>query len=260
MSILAMASGASGMDAQQRNLDVCAHNLANANTGSFKSSQANFVDVMGQTLKSAGTDAGSGNNTPGGIQIGNGSRLISTTKSFSQGQLTQTDGKYDLAIEGDGFYEVERPDGTSGYTRDGALRVSSDGRIVTNHGYLLKGGFQAIPSGSEIVVAENGQVTVLAPSGKQSFRIQLVRFPNPGGLQSMGSNIYVETDASGAPELGNPGESGFGSIRQGFIEGSNVNAVKEMVDMITAQRAFEMSSKAIKAGDEMLGVVNRIKG
>jgi len=248
------------MQAQQLNLDTIANNLANVNTTGFKKSKLEFQDLLYQQSRPAGADSGSGNQVPAGLQVGAGSRVVSTAKVFTQGTLSQTGEKLDIGIQGDGFYEFQRPDGTSAYTRDGSFKVTSTGQVVTNDGYPVLSGFQAIPSGATAVsVATTGEVTVTTASGRTSFQIQLLRFANPTGLENAGGNLYLETEASGTPELGNPGANGFGTTIQGYLEGSNVNVVTEMVNMIVAQRAYEINSKAIQTSDAMLQEVNNLK-
>jgi flagellar basal-body rod protein FlgG len=257
---LSLYSAATGMEAQQMNLDTIANNLANVNTPGFKRSKIEFQDLLYQKPRSAGSDAGGGNIVPTGVEIGNGSRVASTSKEFSQGQLTATGGNLDLAIQGDGFYEVQRPDGTTAYTRDGSLKLNATGQVVTSDGLPVLGGFQPIPSGTtSISVAQTGEVTIQNATGSQTFRLTLTRFANPGGLRSLGGNLYQETPASGTPETGNAGEQGFGTIMQGYTESSNVNLVEEMVNLITAQRAYEINSKSIQASDEMLQNVAQMK-
>lgn len=257
---LSLYSAATGMEAQQMNLDTIANNLANVNTPGFKRSKIEFQDLLYQKPRSAGSDAGGGNIVPTGIEIGNGSRVASTSKEFTQGQLTSTGGNLDLAIQGDGFYEVQQPDGTTAYTRDGSLKLNATGQVVTSDGLPVLGGFQPIPSGTtSISVAQTGEVTLQSASGTQTFRLTLTRFANPGGLRSLGGNLYQETPASGTPETGNAGEQGFGTIMQGYVESSNVNLVEEMVNLITAQRAYEINSKSIQASDEMLQNVAQMK-
>lgn len=248
------------MEAQQLNLNTIANNLANANTTGYKRSKIEFQDLLYQKGRTAGADAGGGNVVPTGIELGNGSKVVSTAKVFTQGQLKQTGEKMDLAIEGDGFLEVQRGDGTKAYTRDGSLKIDGQGRVVTSDGLEVLSGFQPIAAGSTgVAIASGGEVTVSSTNGNQSFRIQLTRFANPSGLRSLGGNLYEETPASGTAETGNPGESGFGGIQQGFIETSNVNIVEEMVNMIQAQRAYEINSKSIQTSDEMLERVNGLK-
>ncbi len=248
------------MEAQQLNLNTIANNLANANTTGYKRSKIEFQDLLYQKAKTAGADAGGGNVTPTGIELGNGSKVVSTAKVFTQGQLKQTGEKMDLAIEGDGFFEVQRADGTRAYTRDGSLKIDGQGKVVTSNGYQLLSGFQPIAAGSTgVTISSGGEVTVTSAGGNQNFRIQLARFANPAGLRSLGGNLYEETPASGSPETGNPTEAGFGGVNQGFIETSNVNVVEEMVNMIQAQRAYEINSKSIQTSDEMLEKANQIK-
>ena len=257
---LSLYSAATGMEAQQLNLNNIANNLANVNTPGFKRSKIEFQDLLYQKPRAAGADSGGGNLVPTGIEVGNGSRVAATSKVFTQGQLTQSGQNYDLAIQGDGFFEVQKPDGTVGYTRDGSFQVNATGQVVTSDGLPVLSGFQAIPIGAtSVTVAQNGQVTVQSASGTQSFRLTMTRFANPAGLQSMGGNLYNETAASGPPETGNPGESGYGSIMQGYTEASNVNIVEEMVNLITAQRAYEINSKSIQTSDEMLQNVAQMK-
>ncbi len=256
----ALYSSAAGMESQQVNLDVIANNLANVNTTGFKKSKIEFQDLLYQTTRSAGADQGGGNQLPTGLQVGHGSHAVSTSKVFTTGELSKTDERLDVAINGDGFFEVQMPDGTRAYTRDGALKTSSDGRIITSDGLPLQGGFQAVPPGTtSITIAPTGEVTYSGPNGQTNFRVQLVRFVNPAGLEGIGRNLYRETQASGTPELGNPGENGYGEMAQGYLEMSNVKVVEEMVKLIMAQRAYEVNSKAVQAADEMLQQGNNLK-
>ncbi len=257
---VALYSSATGMQAQQLNLDTIANNLANVNTTGFKKSKIEFQDLLYQQNRPAGADGGAGNLVPSGTQVGAGSRVVSTAKIFTQGQLSETGERLDLAIQGDGFYEVQRPDGTSAYTRDGSFKVTATGQVVTNDGLPVLSGFQPIPNGAtNISVSQSGDVTVQTATGTTSFKIQLVRFANATGLENAGGNLYLETAASGTPELGNPGEQGYGKLVQGYLEGSNVNVVSEMVNMIIAQRAYEINSKAIQTSDAMLQEINNLK-
>ncbi len=257
---LSLYSAATGMEAQQLNLNTIANNLANVNTPGFKRSKIEFQDLLYQKPRESGTDGGGGNLIPTGIEIGNGSRVASTSKVFTQGQLSQSGEKLDIALQGDGFYEVQRPDGTIAYTRDGSFKLNAQGQVVTVDGLPILSGFQPIPPGaSAITVAEDGNVTVQTADGTTTFRLTLARFANPAGLRSMGSNLYEETGASGAPELGQPGENGFARTLQGYVESSNVNIVEEMVNLIVAQRAYEINSKSIQASDEMLQNIAQLK-
>jgi flagellar basal-body rod protein FlgG len=245
---LSLYSAATGMEAQQMNLDTIANNLANVNTPGFKRSKIEFQDLLYQKPKSAGADSGGGNLVP------------TTAKDFTQGQLTSTGGNLDLALQGDGFYEVQKPDGTTAYTRDGSFKLNASGQVVNSDGLPILSGFQAIPAGTtSINVSQTGMVSVQSSSGTQTFQLTLARFANPSGLQSMGGNLYSETTASGTPETGQPGVQGFGTIMQGYEESSNVNLVAEMVNLITAQRAYEINSKSIQASDEMLQNVAQMK-
>jgi len=257
---LSLYSAATGMEAQQLNLNTISNNLANVNTPGFKRSKIEFQDLLYQKPRGAGSEAGGGNLVPTGVEIGNGSRVASTSKVFTQGQVTSTGEKLDIAIQGDGFLEIQRADGTSAYTRDGSLKLSPTGQITTNDGLPVLNGFQAVPTGTtSINIAENGEVTYQGPSGTQTFRITLTRFANPSGLGSLGGNLYEETPASGTPETGSPGEQGFGTVLQGYTETSNVNIVEEMVNLIIAQRAYEINSKSIQTSDEMLQNIAQMK-
>ena len=257
--IRALYSSASGMQSQQTNLDVIANNLSNVSTTGFKKNKAEFQDLLYSNSRAAGADAGGGNQMPTGIQIGHGSRLISTAKVFTQGELTKSDGQLDVAIEGDGFFEVQMADGSRAYTRDGSLKLMADGRVATNDGLILQGGWQPIPAGTtSVTISPTGEVTTTGSSGTSSFRVQLTRFVNPPGLEALGRNLYRETQASGTAEAGNPGEDGFGQLQQGMLEMSNVKVVEEMVNMIVAQRAYEVNSKAVQAADEMMQISNNL--
>lgn len=256
----ALYSSSAGMQSQQTNLDVIANNLANVNTTGFKKVKAEFQDLLYQTTRAAGSDQGGGNTLPTSLQIGHGSRLVSTSKIFTNGEFTQTGERMDMAIQGDGFFEVQLADGTQAYTRDGALKISSDGRVTTSDGLPLQGGWQPIPAGTEqINIAPNGTVTTQGSGGTQTFQIQLVRFANPAGLEASGRNLFRETGASGTPEVGNPAENGFGELQQGYLEMSNVKVVEEMVNMILAQRAYEVNSKAVQTADEMMQLSNNLR-
>ncbi|MCF7707919.1 MAG: flagellar basal-body rod protein FlgG [Verrucomicrobia bacterium] len=256
----ALYSAASGMESQQLNLDVISNNLANVNTTGFKRSKIEFQDLLYQNKRLAGAEAGAGNQLPTGLQVGHGARAVATSKIFTNGELTKTGERLDLAIQGDGFFEVQMPDGTNAYTRDGAFKTSSDGRITTSDGLVVLSGFQPIPPGTtDVNIAANGNVTTAGANGTQNFRVQLVRFTNPSGLESMGRNLYRETQASGQSEIGNPGEDGFGELAQGYLEMSNVKVVEEMVNLILAQRAYEVSAKAVQASDEMMQMSNNLR-
>ena len=252
-------SAAAGMESQQLNLDVISNNLANVNTTGFKKSKAEFQELLYQTTRAPGADQGSGNQVPTGIQIGQGSKPVATARIFTNGDLTQTGEQLDVAVQGDGFFEVQMPDGTLAYTRDGGFKTGPDGRIVTSDGLPLQAGFQPVPAGTtNITIGSQGNVTYTGANGTTSFQVQLVRFANPAGLQSMGGNLFKETTSSGTPQLGTPGSNGFGTLNQGYLELSNVSVVEEMVNLIQAQRAYEVNSKAIQAADEMMQQSNNM--
>jgi flagellar basal-body rod protein FlgG len=240
------------MEAQQLNLDVISNNLANVNTTGYKKSKIEFQDLLYETTRTPGAEQGNGNILPTGLQIGHGSRAVATPKVFTEGELTQTGERLDVAIQGDGFFQVQMTDGTLAYTRDGALKTSSTGQITTSDGLPVQGGFQPIPVGTTgITISPDGDVSTTG-SNSSNFQVTLVRFANPAGLQPIGRNLYAETAASGTPETGTPNQTGFGSLQQGYLEKSNVKVVEEMVNMIVAQRAYEVNSKAVQAADEMM--------
>lgn len=256
----ALYSSAAGMQSQQLNLDVIANNLANVNTTGFKKSKVEFQDLLYQTTRAPGSETGGGNMLPTGLQVGHGARAVATSKVFTNGELSQTGERLDVAIQGDGFFEIQMPDGTRAYTRDGAFKTGPDGRVTTSDGLVVLGGFQPIPTGTTgISISANGEVTLTGANGTQTFRVQLVRFANPSGLESIGRNLYRETQASGTPELGNPGENGFGTLVQGYLEMSNVKVVEEMVNLILAQRAYEINARAVQAADEMMQLSNNLR-
>ncbi|MCX6938197.1 MAG: flagellar basal-body rod protein FlgG [Verrucomicrobia bacterium] len=257
---LSLYSAATGMEAQQLNLNTIANNLANVNTPGFKRSTIQFQDLLYQKPKNAGAENGGGNVVPTGIEVGNGSRVAATSKVFTQGQLTNTGERLDLALQGDGFFEVQRPDGTTAYTRDGSFKLNASGQVVNTDGMPILSGFQNVPAGTTAInVSESGEVTYQSASGSQSFRLTVTRFANPAGLESLGGNLYAATGSSGTAESGQPGESGYARVLQGYVETSNVNIVEEMVNLIVAQRAYEVNSKSIQTSDEMLQNVNQLK-
>lgn len=248
------------MQSQQMNLDVISNNLANVNTTGFKKSKIEFQDLLYQSSRSAGAEQGNGTQLPTGLQVGNGSKPVATSRVFTNGELTQTGERLDIAIQGDGFFEVQMADGSRAYTRDGAFKTTSDGRVTTSDGLVVQSGFQPIPVGTtQVTISSDGQVTLNGANGAQSFRVQLVRFTNPAGLEAAGKNLYKETPASGGAELGNAGENGFGELAQGYLEMSNVKVVEEMVNLIIAQRAYEVNAKAVQASDEMMSLSNNLR-
>jgi flagellar basal-body rod protein FlgG len=259
--ILSLYSAATGMDAQQVNLDTISNNIANVNTSGFKRSKVEFQDLLYQDRRQSGGQTASGNTVPTGVSLGNGTRVVSTSKVFTQGQLTQTGEEMDVAINGNGFLQVTADDGTTVYTRDGSLKRDSTGQIVTSDGKVLTG-LGTVPTNAiSVYIGPNGQITYTLSDGtsQQGGQVQLARFQNEGGLRALGGNLFQQTEASGQPEIGTPGDNGFGSIQQGYLEMSNVNVVQEMVNMIVAQRAYEINSKSIQSSDSMLGIVNSLK-
>ncbi len=256
----ALRTAASGMIAQQRAIDVIANNLANVNTTAFKRSRASFEDVLYETLQGESLVNYQSAETVGPIQVGKGVRVANVLRLHQQGTLAETGRPFDLGIEGDGFFQVQRPDGSLGYTRDGSFTLSSTGAMITSAGYLLQPGVTIPADATEVTVSANGIVSVRSGEGGampvEVGRIELARFTNVTGLESLGENLYGETVASGQPVLGQAQEGGFGRIVQGSLEASNVEIVLEMTDMIAAQRAYEINSKAIRATDEMMQVTN----
>ena len=256
----ALWAAKTGLDAQQTRMAVVSHNLANVNTTGFKKTKNEFQDLLYQTTRAAGAEQGGGNVVPTSLQIGHGAQLAATAKIFTTGELTATTEEKDLAIQGDGFFKIQLTTGEA-YSRDGAFKLASDGRLTTSEGYPLLGGIGVIPQNTtNITISSGGDVSATGPSGTSSIgKLQLYRFANPGGLDSMGKNLYRETTASGTATAGNPDENGFGSIRQGYLEMSNVKVVEEMVNMIVAQRAYEVNSKAVQAADEMMQLANNLR-
>jgi len=258
----ALWTAASGMNGQQYKIDNTANNLANVNTTGFKKSRVDFQDLLYQTVRYAGTPVTAGAQIPTGIQIGHGVRPVATQKLFTQGTFQQTDNPLDLVIEGDGFFQVLLPDGSVRYTRDGAFKRDSDGRLVTSDGFPLEPEIRIDDDALSVNIGSDGTVSVQM-AGEDTpvtiAKIQLARFVNPAGLKSEGRNLYAATAASGNPIVGEPGLDGFGNIAQGYLEMSNVQVVEEMVSMILAQRAYETNSKAIQAADEMLQTANNLR-
>ncbi len=257
--IRALYTAATGMKAQQLYLDNVANNLANINTTGFKRSQVNFQDLLYDKKFIAGSESTQGFEIPAGIQLGGGVRPISTSKVFTQGNQQTTNRSLDLAIEGNGFFQINRPDGLIAYTRDGSFELNSKGEVVTADGLPLSPSI-TIQDAKEISVGTDGTVYVKGSDGsiQNVGQIMVANFPNPSGLDNIGRNLYLETIASGAPIVSAPGEQGTGEIYQGVLENSNVETVTELVNLITAQRAYEINSRAIKASDEMLSTINNM--
>ena len=256
-------SAASGMAAQQMNLDVVANNLANVNTTGFKQSRVDFQDLLYQTIWAAGGTTGDGAKVPTGIQVGLGVRPAAIQKIFTPGDLKQTDNPLDIAVEGDGFLTVLMPDGTKAYTRDGALKIDDQGRLVNSDGYPLEPEVVLPQQAESITIGPDGTVTAKVAGQTDpvpaSNKIKLTRFANPAGLDSIGHNLYLPTSSSGEAIDGDAASNGFGRIAQNTLEMSNVSVVDEMVGMIVAQRAYESNSKAIQAADEMLQMANQLR-
>lgn len=256
----AFSTAATGMTGQQMMVDVIANNLANVNTTGFKRSQVNFQDLLYVSMREPGTEVSAGFKSPGGIEIGSGVRVVSTTKVFTPGELQNTGHALDIAISGDGFLQITMPNGDLRYTRDGSLQINANSQLVTTNGYMIEPAISVPIDAVAVNIEKDGGINVTDASGTQSVLgpIQLVRFPNPSGLASEGDNLLSQTEASGTPTTGTPGENGFGTIQSGFLEKSNVQMVTELVNLITAQRAYEINSRAIRAGDDMLQTANSI--
>ena len=244
-----------GMEAQQMQLDVISNNLANVSTNGFKRSTAVFEDLMYQNLRQVGASSTEQSTLPTGLQVGLGVRTVATSRSFAQGNPQQTSNKLDVAIQGDGFFQVTMPDGTNSYTRDGAFQVNSAGALVTATGLAVANGVTVPANATAVTIAGDGTVTATIPGTAAPASIgtiALARFINPAGLTPLGGNLYAESAASGQPTAGTPGADGMGALMQGFVETSNVNVVQELVTMIQTQRAYEMNSKAVQTSDQML--------
>lgn len=257
-----LSIASTGMQAQALNIDVISNNLANVNTTGFKRSRADFQDLLYQTLRPAGVASASGSEVPTGIQLGHGTRPVATQKIFLQGDYQHTKNDLDMAIEGDGFFQILQPNGEVAYTRAGSFKLDSEGRIVTSDGFVMEPEITIPTDSVAISIGTDGTVSVLLagePEPSEIGTIQLVRFINPAGLSNIGRNLYEETSVSGDARVGTAGEDGYGTIAQGYLEMSNVSVVDEMVNMITAQRAYEINSKSIQTADEMLQMANNIK-
>lgn len=244
-----------GMEAQQNQLDAISHNLANVSTNGYKKSKVVFEDLMYQNMRQAGANSSEQTTLPTGYQVGLGARAVASSRSFSQGNLQQSSNSLDMAVKGNGFFEIQMPDGTSAYTRDGSFQLSSQGQLVTNNGYLVQPGITVPANATAVTVGKDGTVTASVPgqaTPQTIGQLQLTTFINAAGLDPKGENLYVETEASGQPNNGTPGDNGVGTIEQGFVETSNVNVVEELIGMIQTQRAYEMNSKAIQTSDQML--------
>lgn len=249
----ALRTAATGMAAQQTRTEVIANNLANVNTTAFKRSRAQFEDLLYQTMQGPSVLGGPDANTSPSVQVGRGTRLAAVQRLQSQGPLEETQRSLDVAIDGEGFFQVQLPNGNTAYTRDGSLQISDQGVLVTSDGYQIGGGIKVPSDVADIGISPTGIVTATNTGGESTEigRIELARFVNPGGLTALGQNLYSETPASGEATVGYPQDDGMGRLIQGHLESSNVEIVQEMVDMISAQRAYELNSKAVKTADAM---------
>lgn len=258
----ALSAAASGMEAQELKMSVIANNLANVNTTGYKKTRAEFQDILYDNLRPAGTPSASGEQVPAGLQVGQGVRTAGTQRIFTIGDLKQTNHAFDVAIEGDGFFQVQQANGELAYTRDGSLKMDSSGRLVTTDGQPLSPQIVVPQDATEVVIGRDGMVSV-RQADKQTLvelgNLTVVRFTNPAGLEPVGHNLYSETPASGVPRVNIPGTGGTGYLAQGFLEGSNVRAVDEMIDLISTQRAYEMGTRIIQAADQMLSSTANIR-
>jgi flagellar basal-body rod protein FlgG len=257
----ALYTAASGMSAQQANIDNVANNLANVNTVGFKKSRVDFEDLVYQQIKAPGASTSQEAESPVGLESGLGTRAVSTVRNFSVGNLRSTNSPLDLAIEGHGFFQLSLPGGETGYTRAGSLNLNAEGQLVTSEGIALEPQISIPPNAISVTISKDGIVSVSLPdqpAPQQVGTIELAMFQNPAGLQARGGNVYVATSASGEPVTGVPGTDGIGTVAQGFLEESNVSVVEEMVQMILGQRAYEANSRVIRAADEMLQQVNQL--
>ena len=250
-----------GLDAQQTQLDVIANNLANVSTNGFKKGRAVFEDLLYQTLRQPGAQSSQQTQIPVGLQMGTGVRPVSTARVFTQGNIQKTDNSLDIAIQGDGFFQILLPDGTTGYTRDGSFQKDNQGQIVTSDGYPLQPNITIPATALTVTVGTDGVVSITqsgSAATTQIGSIQLANFINPAGLQSMGQNLFLETAASGTATPNSPGSNGAGIVNQGYVETSNVNVAEELVTMIQTQRAYELNSKVVSTSDAMLGRLTQL--
>lgn len=250
-----------GLDAQQTQLDVISNNLANVSTNGFKRARAVFEDLLYQTMRQPGAQSSQQTQIPVGLQLGTGARPVSTARIFMQGNLQKTDNPLDMGINGAGFFQILLPDGTIGYTRDGSFQKDNQGQLVTSEGYPLQPNITIPADALSITIGSDGVVTVTQPgvaAPTQIGSVQLATFINPGGLQSIGQNLFLETAASGTPTPNTPGTNGAGVINQTYVETSNVNVAEELVTMIQTQRAYEINSKVVSTSDQMLGRLTQL--
>jgi len=260
--IRSLWSAATGMQAQTLNIDVISNNLANVSTSGFKKSRADFQDLLYQTLRAPGVSSSADTQVPTGIQVGHGVRPDATQKMFTQGEFQATENELDMAIEGDGFFQILQPNGETAYTRAGSFKIDSDGRVVTSDGFPMEPEITIPTDAISLSIGTDGTVSVLLANeteGTEIGEIELADFTNPAGLNSIGRNLFLPTASSGDATVGTPGEDGYGTIAQGYLELSNVSVVDEMVNMIVAQRAYETNSKTIQASDEMLQTATNLR-
>lgn len=252
---------ATGMNAQQAQMDVISNNLANVSTNGFKGSRAVFEDLLYQTIRQPGANSTQQTELPSGIQLGTGVQQVATERLYTQGNLQQTGNSTDVAINGNGFFQVQMPDGTLAYTRDGSFQINAQGQLVTSSGYPVQPAVTVPQNATSLTIGKDGVVTVTTPGTVNNTQVgtfQLANFINPAGLRSMGENLYAETEASGTANLANPGSNGVGALNQNYVETSNVNVVEEMVNMIQTQRAYEINSKSVQTSDQMLEKLSQL--
>ena len=257
----ALWAAKTGLDAQQTRMTVTSHNLANVNTNGFKKGRAVFEDLLYQNIRQVGGQTSDQTRLPSGLQVGTGVRVVATERMHSQGNMTKTDNPKDVAINGSGFFQVTMPDGTMAYTRDGSFQTNADGQLVTASGYTIEPAINIPQNATSLTIGRDGIVSVTQAGSQATVQVgqlQIATFLNPTGLQSMGENLYTETDSSGAPNVVNPGVDGAGILTQGYTEASNVNVVEELVNMIATQRAYEINSKAIQTSDQMLARLTQL--
>jgi flagellar basal-body rod protein FlgG len=257
----ALWTAATGMQSQQLTLDIIANNLANVQTSGFKRSRLDFQDLVYETLQAPGNASAQGREVPSGLQVGHGARAVSTYRLFIKGDLQHTGNPLDVAIEGDGFFQVLQPSGEIAYTQSGSLKKDSQGKLVTSEGFPLQPEITIPQDAISLTIGVDGTVSVGQPgvlTAQQIGTFEMARFVNPAGLESLGRNLFRPTQASGDPILGTAGREGFGTLLQGFVEMSNVNVVEEMVNLIVGQRAYEINSRAIRTADEMMQTANNL--
>jgi flagellar basal-body rod protein FlgG len=257
-----LRTAATGLTAQQRFVEIISNNLANVNTTGFKKTRPEFQDLLYENIRAAGNTQQTGTEPLNEIQIGSGTELVATTKQFSQGDVSQTNNPLDMAIKGDGFFMVRKPDNSIGYSRDGSFKLDRNGQIVNSQGYILEPGLSVPDNAAQVNISRNGVLSVITDSSREEQvlgQIELARFVNPAGLRAVGDNLFTETTASGKAITEQPGTNNTGEIMQAHLENSNVDLVQEMVNMIIAQRAYELNSKSVKTADDILATATNLK-